>query len=180
MAIRLFVQKFWPAALTTLLISILLMLFPSMVTGVLALFVSSLGWAVNSQVQWSRQQKITETTWNEADKKAWNSVFDLMTTVRGSFTRELNLVQEDLQQMMELQKHAIAGLVDGFKGMETQSRDQEQLICLMTTRISKQYEQDCSANQYANEAMRLVQMFVENITEMNAGSMELVEAHQRE
>lgn len=176
MTSELIMKLLWPAALTTAVSIYLLILFPSTLTAVLVTLAIILVWAFNTKIQWARCWQSREETLRDCDKNSWNLVAELMRKTSGTFTRELQGVREDLKQIVELQKHAIAGLVDGFKGMENQSREQEQLVYQMTQRLSQQYEDNSASNQYANEAMRLVQMFVENITDMNAGSMELVHA----
>lgn len=149
---------------------------PSTLTGVFVALFIGVAWAASLKYHLSRWLHKMEKSLATAEKKGRNIVLDLMRRTSILFAKELNSIREDLKQIMQLQKHAISGLVDGFKGMENQSYEQEKLVYQMTERLTKHYEGESAANQYANEAMRLVQLFVENITEMNSGSMELVQA----
>lgn len=170
------IKGFLPAVSTAGLGVLLLVLFPAGMVGILILVVSSVIWYANAKVQLQKQRRAMETSYDVANKQAWVSVFGVMEKVGDACKKEMQAIRDDLEQIVELQRNAIIGLVEGFKGMEFQSREQERLTRHMTTRISQQYSQNSGENQYTHEAMQLVQLFVENITEMNDGSMELVEA----
>lgn len=174
-----FMKSYWPAILVTVACVLVVVIAPTAFASVVAVFVSSIAWMSASMLQLRAWQQSLSESQREMDKQVRGGVLDLMRKVSDAFTNELYLVRQDLQQMESLQSTAITGLVDGFKGMEAQSREQESLTRHMIERISQQYGEDSGANQYANEALRLVQLFVENITEMNDGSMELVDALNR-
>ena len=166
----------WQAIPVSAIGILLQLLFPGTLTGVLVTLGICLAWSVHSKYQWNQRLEIQEVSRADSDRNGWDIVGGTMSKMSDCFTKELQGMRDDLTQIIRLQKHAIAGLVDGFKGMEAQSREQEQLIYQMTERISSQGDNNRATSQYANEAMRLVQMFVENITDMNTGSMELVQA----
>jgi len=89
---------------------------------------------------------------------------------------ELGGLVDTLQQAMGIQSNAVHTLVDGFRGMETGARDQEGLIDGMLTQLSQHTNDDSHSHRHANEALELVQIFVDGIDVMGKGSMDLVEA----
>ena len=81
-----------------------------------------------------------------------------------------------LSQVSSIQGAAIEGLVDGFKGLEGQSREQESLVLNLINMVSGGNNENPDDPDCSSEATKLIKVFVDNITAMGAGSKDLVEA----
>jgi len=92
---------------------------------------------------------------------------------QNNLNQQFHLMQEELQQLTNLLRTAIIGLLEGFKGMEMQSREQEQMIQQMANRIMSNNQAE-NKKSVTEESLEMVNLFVENITAMGAGSRELV------
>lgn len=174
------IKNTWPAIVATVLGFGVVATVDSNTGDALAFLLCSAVW-VFTAVFLVRQQKDEEQrSLAQAENEYRARITDVLNRLGEIFGTELQNMQHSLEQTVQLQSSAIAGLVDGFKGMEAQSREQERLTHGMLARIAEQYGEQTQdgvcGNQYTAEALRMVQMFVENITDMNAGSMELVSA----
>ena len=87
--------------------------------------------------------------------------------------QQFELMQNELQQLSDLLRNAIIGLLEGFKGMEFQTREQENLVHAMAERVMAHSHSD-QHKSVTEEALELISVFVDNITAMSAGSRELV------
>ena len=87
--------------------------------------------------------------------------------------QQFELMQNELQQLSDLLRNAIIGLLEGFKGMEFQTREQENLVHAMAERVMAHSHSD-QHKSVTEEALELISIFVDNITAMSAGSRELV------
>ena len=86
---------------------------------------------------------------------------------------QFELIRDDLGQLSNLLQTAIVGLLEGFKGMESQTREQESLVHTMADRIVT-HSADSQHKNVTEEALELINVFVENITAMSDGNRELV------
>jgi len=80
----------------------------------------------------------------------------------------------ELLQVQNLQGDAISGLMQSFSGLESQSREQETLTRSLVARVADNTGDSSGISTLASEASELVQMFVESITAMRDGSVEMV------
>ncbi len=92
-----------------------------------------------------------------------------------ALNEQFELMQSELAQLSNLLRTAIVGLLEGFKGMEFQTREQESLVHSMADRIMSHSQED-TQKSVTEEALELVDNFVENITAMSNGSRDLVSA----
>lgn len=82
----------------------------------------------------------------------------------------------ELSQVRDIQDDAIQGLFTSFTTLDEQSRNQEGLVLRLIELISKERNDDGHESSFRNEATDLVNMFIDSITEMSKGSMNLVTA----
>ena len=88
--------------------------------------------------------------------------------------RQFDHLDRELLQVQNLQGDAISGLMQSFSGLESQSREQETLTRSLVARVADNTGDSSGISTLASEASELVQMFVESITAMRDGSVEMV------
>lgn len=91
-----------------------------------------------------------------------------------AFHDQVNEVENCLKQIQDLQSDAIVGLLSSFQGLESQSREQEEMVLGLINRISKDSDGGVNIHEFTNESAELIKQFVENILAMSKGSSDLV------
>lgn len=94
--------------------------------------------------------------------------------IKQLFNEQFGMMRGDLEQLSSLFRNAIIGLLESFKGLEQQTLSQEALVDNMVSKVVNTHDSGASKS-VTEEALDLVNMFVENITVMSDGSHELVE-----
>lgn len=153
--------------------------FPELILPRVALVLLAVAWAVGAVLLWRKYEDLHKA---ENIQSARNSAFagkyeQLMAESDGEMNVQIEHFKGELCQVRSIQDDAISGLVEGFTTLETQSRNQENLVMRLIELIANQ---DNSAggvgNSFRNEAAELVEMFIESIKAMSEGSMNLVTA----
>ena len=85
-------------------------------------------------------------------------------------------IKSMLSQVTSIQGTAIEGLVGGFQGLENQSRKQENLVLNLIGMVNPGSKENPDEIDFSSEATKLVKVFVDNISAMGDGSMNLVKA----
>ena len=89
---------------------------------------------------------------------------------------QVSCIQRELQQLRDLQSSAVSSLGDSFLGLESQSREQENLVTSLLDRVAQQTTDESQSSHLMAEVGNLVRMFVDSIKAMADGSMGLVAA----
>lgn len=108
-----------------------------------------------------------------------SNIKDYQTTISNFESAAIDSFEEInsmLSQVTSIQSAAIEGLVGGFQGLESQSRQQENLVLKLIELVSPGDKDNTDDPDCSSEATRLVKVFVDNITAMGDGSMNLVKA----
>jgi methyl-accepting chemotaxis protein len=87
---------------------------------------------------------------------------------------QINALDTQLTQIRRIQNDAIGGLVDSFHGLEQQAHNQEALIMNLVEKISALAANSSDQTGFAKEAARLLQGFIDSITDANESNTELV------
>ncbi len=82
-------------------------------------------------------------------------------------------MQGDVSQVKNIQRDAIAGLIDSFTGLDQQVKTQEQLVMTLLTSLTSNNSND-DQKDFRSEAMDLVELFTSSIEAMSEGSKSLV------
>lgn len=141
---------------------------------VLAIIVSA--WLVNS-ILVARKHGIHQA--QESEQTIHGFGDRLVTTIKAIETdinEEVLQLEQEVRQVTNIISQAIPGLVESFHGLEDQSRNQETLVMGMASKVSAYFNPNTGGSKMNDEANKLLEMFVENITAMSEGSMELVYA----
>lgn len=88
--------------------------------------------------------------------------------------RQFDHLDRELLQVQNLQGDAVGGLMQSFSGLESQSREQETLTRSLVAHVADNTGESSGISALAGEASELVKMFVESITAMRDGSVEMV------
>ena len=102
-----------------------------------------------------------------------NSALD---SVKRDLDEQFDSSRNESKQIMNIQASAIEGLVNSFTGLESQSREQLEMVVSLIQGVNSQIADETGEHRLAKEAGELVDVFVENIKAMSRGSMALVEA----
>jgi len=108
---------------------------------------------------------------NEDNRK---QLIQIINTLQQESEQQLASSTSDLERMQEIQSSAIAGLMNSFQGLESQSRTQEKMVLKLISSISSQVEDNSGVNHFTTEMMKLVQNFVDSLLIMAKSSMGLV------
>jgi len=98
----------------------------------------------------------------------------LLSDVVNNSHEQLTEASKDLGQIRKIQSEAIEGLINGFKGLENDTKHQEQLIHKIIGCISASSASNETGKGIKNETKDLVQLFIDSISTMRDGSIELV------
>ncbi len=99
----------------------------------------------------------------------------LVCDVKQGLASQVGVIREELAQVAKIQSDAIAELSQSFLGLEAQSRTQEQNVSKIINRVAHHAGHDSSANQFAKEVDKIIDLFMDNISTMANYSMELVD-----
>ncbi|GMR07724.1 MAG: methyl-accepting chemotaxis protein [Gammaproteobacteria bacterium] len=97
----------------------------------------------------------------------------VLNSSKDNMLNEYILMEDELNRVRSIQAGAIEGLVASFRTLEEQSNNGRDLVENMTVRIAG--DADAKSENHANEAIKLINVFVGNITAMSEGSVDLVE-----
>lgn len=92
---------------------------------------------------------------------------------------QLHEARSELNQIKAIFSDAISGLFQSFSGLDSQSKNLEQMLHQLVDKMSSQSENGAgmfNMGQFTTEISNTLQLFVENVLSMSAGSMELVHA----
>ena len=134
-------------------------------------------WLVHLRVL-TRQQALREA---EVDKRLAfaarlrDDFQQLMQCATGEMTRQFEHLDRELMQVRDLQGDAIGGLVQSFAGLEGQARQQEEMTRALVASVAESTGDGSGISTLAGEAANLVQLFVDSISAMRDGSVEMVE-----
>lgn len=93
-----------------------------------------------------------------------------------SCDQELKQITELLEQLKELLRCAITGLVASFQGLEHESTQQKNMVFSLVDSISNKSDSHVDIQTIANNAAETLRFFVNNVAAMSEQSMELVHA----
>jgi methyl-accepting chemotaxis protein len=82
---------------------------------------------------------------------------------------------QDLNRLQTIQSTAIAGLVEGFTGLEGQARSLQEVVIKALENLSATSAHDVSKTSISSEVASLMQVFMDNIATLGGGSKELVD-----
>jgi len=153
-------------------------MFPTLILPRATLVLASVVWALGAVMLWRRYIDLCQV---KRVKGARNSALageyeQLMGETDVEMNVQIAHVKGELCQVRDIQGDAIGGLVESFRTLEVQSRNQEALVMRLITLITNQSSSAGADSTFRNEATDLVGMFTESIKAMSEGSMNLVTA----
>ncbi|HEC12461.1 MAG TPA: hypothetical protein ENI80_04305 [Acidiferrobacteraceae bacterium] len=165
----------WSGLVLLLLIVVVTWVFPDIFLLKAALVLVSLAWVGAIFVVWRKYREFCESICaQDAQHSELTSEYEKVVGDAGSeMSAQVHLLKSELCQVRDVQGAAIGGLVESFKTLETQTRNQEALVTRLIDLIASQ-SSGGSENTFRNEATDLVEMFIESISTMSDGSMDLV------
>lgn len=86
-------------------------------------------------------------------------------------------VRQEVDQVRELIRHAVAGLADGFTGLTTQVRRQDQLLqslLAQLARVNDASDDHVGFREFTTETAEILQRFVDHTVRTSTDSMEMV------
>lgn len=89
---------------------------------------------------------------------------------------QIENLNEGLNQIRNIQGEAIQGLLNSFRGLESETSNLVQMVNELVTSLASHTDDNSETSQFKNEATELMQMFVDNLTAMRDGSNDLVAA----
>ncbi len=149
----------------------------SIIIRILMIGVAS-GWAVGTVMLWRIfTKKNTENNRaNERDAHLAGEYELLLNETDEEMASQITQFHGELTQVRDIQGDAIAGLFESFKMLDSQSKNQEALVIKLIHLIASERSEDSHESEFRNEATELIDMFIDSITEMSKGSMNLVTA----
>ena len=164
----------WPSTLALLMGIALIWLLPgplsAMVVSTLLVWVC----VANTAAVLRSQQRLSEAQHAEKQRALQACLAELLQISANHFHGQIEALGAQLRQVRGIQNNAIAGLVDSFHGLERQAHNQEQLTMSLVEKISALAANDSGKPGFATESARLVQGFIDSITDANESNTELV------
>ncbi len=153
-------------------------LYPELALPRIVLSLIALGWAIGAVMLWRRYDDLRKEADNQSIRNAaLTEEYDqLMNASDVEMDVQIEHVIGEMGQVRDIQRDAITGLVEGFGTLDTQTKNQEALVRRLIELIGNQNAGDGGENTTRNEAAEVVEMFVDSIKSMSAGSMDLVAA----
>lgn len=103
-----------------------------------------------------------------------NQCTQLLADADTEMLAQLDFMSGDVSQVKNIQRDAIAGLIESFSGLNEQVQTQEQLVLSLLDSLTKNDSSDANKKDFRSEAMDLVEMFTSSIETMSDGSKSLV------
>jgi len=113
---------------------------------------------------------------NEDHEACSRSIHEALGSVKQELDNQFSHSCDEAGRIRSIQATAIEGLVNSFTGLESQSREQLDMVVSLIGSINSQMSGETGQHRMAAEAAELVKVFVDNIKAMSQGSMALVEA----
>ncbi len=88
-------------------------------------------------------------------------------------------IKRECAQVRELQGNAISGLVDSFMGLEGDSQEQLKVLEQTIRSLAEQTNEESGMHRLSQEALDIIQMFIQSIQQMSDNSAALVTAMER-
>lgn len=89
---------------------------------------------------------------------------------------QLDMLVNELGQIKSIQANAIEGVIESFKGLESQSNIQLGVVTNLISLVTKNTDEDKKNSSFRTEAMGLISMFTKSIQDMGEGSKQMVKA----
>lgn len=153
-------------------------LWPGTLAGLLIVVLLIVAWAVSiyriSRVH-EQDDAARDTRMN--DIQSLDACLKSLADISASgMDEQFSFLQNELGQIENIQGNAIAGLVTSFRGMEQQARNQVELVKDLIDHVTLHAVDDKKTKSLTDEAINIVELFMENITTMRESSNELVSA----
>ncbi len=91
----------------------------------------------------------------------------------------LDEIKRECGQVRDLQGNAIAGLVESFMGLEGDSQEQLKVLESTIQSLSDQTNEESGMHRLSQEALDIIQVFIDSIQGMSESSTELVGAMEK-
>lgn len=169
------IRRTWPAILVTLALATIVILISDPFIEFLVISTVTIFWFMLARktILASKMNKTNELNLFASKNKEYKTTIDDFESAMIESFDEINSM---LAQLSSIQSTAIEGLVGGFQGLENQSRKQENLVLELIKIVSLGNQESKDEPDCSSEATRLIKNFVDNITAMGDGSMNLVKA----
>ena len=107
-----------------------------------------------------------------------NDVLDafkkLIANTGDTLKQQLSELEEETAQVRTILRNAIQGLMDSFRGLETESCEQKNMVFNLISSASNDSDDITDIKSMTNEAAETLQAFVGNVSTMSEQSMQLV------
>lgn len=160
------------------LLSVANLLFPEIPLLRGALVLVSIASAIGAVMLWQKEKEfrgaisVRDAQHNELISE-YGKVMD---EADSEISVQVTYLKSELTQVRDVQGGAIGGLIESFKTLELQTRNQEALVMSLIELITNHSSESDGDSSFRNEATELVEMFIESIKEMSESSMHLVDS----
>lgn len=162
------------AGLLLLLLSALATVWwPDQLSPKLALILVAFSWA-GSTLKLCRSRLIPEQEKEQTKKGLESEYHQVMNEVDSETSSQITHINGELEQVRKIQGDAIAGLVESFGTMATQSRNQEELVISIISVLDDSGDTARDEQPIRAQANALIDVLVNSITEMGDSSVGLV------
>lgn len=89
---------------------------------------------------------------------------------------QFDQIEGELSRVKSIQGDAIEGVISSFQGLESQSKNQLDLVTGLITLLATNDESEENKKSFREEATDMISMFIRSIEEMSDGSRHMVDA----
>lgn len=148
-------------------------LFDNNLVIVLLSLITSVMWLVFYKTQMHKIQVSHQHEIEERSNNLFNQTSSITEVIQDS-QNSLTNARNDINQAKKIQSEAIEGLINGFRGLESDAKYQVEIIHSLIGAIGKTSGVGADGKGVKGETQELIQIFVDSITTMRDGSIQLV------
>jgi methyl-accepting chemotaxis protein len=168
------ILSFWPTGIATVLTLVTIWWLPGRGVAsagcvlLVAICLANAGAVLRSRLE------LVNARQSDEQQSLRDDIAALLDTTANLLQDQISALNTQLAQIRNIQTNAISGLVDSFKGLEQQAQNQEALTMNLVEKITALAASNSDHHGFAQEAAKLVQGFIDSITEANESNTELV------
>ena len=114
---------------------------------------------------------------NEAISKKLEDEYErLMGDADNEQNIQFDQIEDELSRVKSIQGDAIEGVITSFQGLESQSKNQLELVTGLISLLTTSSESESETKSFREEATEMISMFMQSIEDMSDGSRHMVDA----
>lgn len=174
-----YVFIYWSVGLTLILSGTLVLFYKGAVSLVIGLVsVGVISWIIGNYLLLTKVVAYRENEKSEdaITQQLENEYEKIMSDADAEQETQFEQIEDELSRVKSIQGDAIQGVITSFQGLESQSKNQLDLVTGLISLLTASNESDSDSKSFRQEATEMISMFIQSIEEMSDGSRHMVNA----